>query len=110
MNHTPEVKVHGKEMLAELGPLSTQEKKVAVGFILALLGWGTAIITGFNANAIGIALVAYLMVTMALEWKDALAEKAAWDTVVWFGVFSSRVWSRRSSRAPPGSRRSCSSS
>ena len=52
MNHTPEVKVHGKEMLAELGPLSTQEKKVAVGFILALLGWGTAIITGFNANAI----------------------------------------------------------
>ena len=89
MNHTPEVKVHGKEMLAELGPLSTQEKKVAVGFILALLGWGTAIITGFNANAIGIALVAYLMVTMALEWKDALAEKAAWDTVVWFGVFIS---------------------
>lgn len=89
MNHTPEVKVHGKEMLAELGPLSTQEKKVAVGFILALLGWGTAILTGFNANAIGIAVVAYLMVTKALEWKDALAEKAAWDTVVWFGVFIS---------------------
>lgn len=89
MNHTPEVKVHGKEMLAELGPLSTQEKKVAVGFILALIGWGTAIITGFNANAIGIAVVAYLMVTKALEWKDALAEKAAWDTVVWFGVFIS---------------------
>lgn len=74
MNHTPEVKVHGKEMLAELGPLSTQEKKVAVGFTLALLGWGTAILTGFNANAIGIAVVAYLMVTKALEWKDALAE------------------------------------
>ena len=121
MNHTPEVKVHGKEMLAELGPLSTQEKKVAVGFILALLGWGTAILTGFNANAIGIAVVAYLMVTKALEWKDALAEKAAWDTVVWSfhsrpvsrnsaSSSGSRVWSRRSSRVPPGSPRSCSSS
>lgn len=124
MNHTPEVKVHGKEMLAELGPLSTQEKKVAVGFTLALLGWGTAILTGFNANAIGIAVVAYLMVTKALEWKDALAKKPPGTR--WCGSVSSfhsrpvsrnsasssgsRVWSRRSSRVPPGSPRSCSSS
>ena len=101
MNHTPEVKVHGKEMLAELGPLSTQEKKVAVGFILALLGWGTAILTGFNANAIGIAVVAYLMVTKALEWKDALAEKAAWDTVVWFGVFISLATAKNGTHSQP---------
>jgi len=89
LNKTPEAKAHGKEMLEKCGPLTMQEKKVGIGFLLALLGWGTAIMTGFNANAIGIGIVAYLMVTKALTWDDALAEKSAWDTVIWFGVIIS---------------------
>ena len=89
LRRTPEAKAHAKRVLAEAGPLSRQEIKVAAGFAIALLGWGTAIFTGYNANAIGVGIVAYLMVTGALKWEDALAEKSAWDTVIWFGVIIS---------------------
>lgn len=47
----------GREELKKMGPMGRQELLVAVGFILALIGWGTSLITGFNANAIGLGLV-----------------------------------------------------
>jgi DASS family divalent anion:Na+ symporter len=86
---TPEAKKMGKDELAAMGPMSTQEKWVAVGFVLALVGWGTTMWTGLNANAIGVALAAFLFVTGAVAWKDVLGDKAAWDTVVWFGAIIS---------------------
>ncbi|WP_367891899.1 anion permease [Turicimonas muris] len=79
----------GKEQLLAMGPMSSQEKKVALGFIIALLGWGTTMWTGYNANAIAIALAAFLFATGAVNWKDVLNDKAAWDTVVWFGIIIS---------------------
>ena len=86
LKKTPEAKVMGREELAKMGPMSAQEKKVAAGFILALLGWGTTMWTGLNANAIGIGLISFLFVTGAVKWGDVLNDRAAWDTVVWFGA------------------------
>ena len=54
-----------------------------------MIGWGTCLLTGFNANAIGLGLVAFLFVTGGVQWKDVLNDKAAWDTVVWFGAIIS---------------------
>ena len=34
-------------------------------------------------------LVAFLFITNAVAWKDVLNDKAAWDTVVWFGAIIS---------------------
>lgn len=64
---------------------------LSLGFVKSGLGKRIAyfMLSKFGGSSTGIAVVAYLMVTKALEWKDALAEKAAWDTVVWFGVFIS---------------------
>lgn len=89
LKHTPEAKVMGREELRKMGPMTQQEILVAVGFILALIGWGTCLLTGLNANAIGLGLVAFLFVTGAVQWKDVLNDKAAWDTVVWFGAIIS---------------------
>lgn len=89
LKKTSEAKVMGKEQLLAMGPMSSQEKKVALGFIIALLGWGTTMWTGYNANAIAIALAAFLFATGAVNWKDVLNDKAAWDTVVWFGIIIS---------------------
>src|SRR4030095_9544227 len=36
-----------------------------------------------QAAAIGVAV---MLVTGVLTWKDALAERAAWDTMVWIGI------------------------
>lgn len=85
LKRTPEAKVMGREELAKMGPMTKQEKLVSVGSVLALLGWGTCLLTGYDANAIGLGLVAFLFITNAVAWKDVLNDKAAWDTVVWFG-------------------------
>lgn len=89
LNKTPEAKRMGREELAKMGPMSRQEMLVGAGFLLALLGWGTSLLTGINATAVGLGLIAFLFATGAVQWKDVLADKAAWDTVVWFGAIIS---------------------
>lgn len=89
LKRTPEAKEMGRSSLAELGPMTMAEKKVAVGFILALVGWGTSLITGLSATAVGLGLAAYLFATHAVAWKDLLKDYAAWDTLIWFGVIIS---------------------
>lgn len=89
LKRTPEAKIMGKEERLKMGPMTRQEILVAVGFLLALVGWGTCLLTGLNANAIGLGLVAFLFVTGAVAWGEVLKDKAAWDTVVWFGAIIS---------------------
>lgn len=89
LKKTPEAKVMGAKEFKAMGAMSRQEILVAIGFVIALVGWGTCLLTGFNANAIGLGLVAFLFVTGAVQWKDVLNDKAAWDTVVWFGAIIS---------------------
>ncbi len=89
LKRTPQARVMGRDELAKMGPMTQQEIIVAVGFALALIGWGTCLLTGFNANAIGLGLMSFLFVTGGVQWKDVLNDKAAWDTVVWFGAIIS---------------------
>ena len=89
LKRTPEARVMGREELAKMGPMTHQEIIVAIGFVLALVGWSTCLLTGFNANAIGLGLMAFLFVAGGVQWKDVLNDKAAWDTVVWFGAIIS---------------------
>lgn len=89
LNKTPEAKVMGAEELRRMGPMSRQERLVATGFVLALVGWGTSLLTGIDATAVGLGLIAFLFATRAVAWGDVLKDKAAWDTVVWFGAIIS---------------------
>ena len=89
LKKTPHAKQMGREELVKMGKMSQQEILVAIGFVIALVGWGTCLWTGYNANAIGLGLVGFLFVTGAVQWKDVLNDKAAWDTVVWFGAIIS---------------------
>ncbi len=89
MKKTPEAKEMGRRELENMGPMSRQEKLVTLGFVLALIGWATTMWTGLNANAIGIGLAAYLLISKAIDWNDVLAEKTAWDTVIWFSAIIS---------------------
>lgn len=89
LKKTPEAKDMGKRAYFALGEMSSAEKKVSVGFVFALLGWGTSLITGFSATSIGLALAAYLFASNAVSWKELLKDHAAWDTVIWFGAIIS---------------------
>jgi DASS family divalent anion:Na+ symporter len=89
LKRTPEAKELGRKALADLGPLTVTEKKVAVGFVLALIGWATSLLTGLGATTVGLGLAAYLFATKAVAWKDLLKDYAAWDTLIWFGAIIS---------------------
>ena len=89
LKRTPEAKAMGREALSQLGPMTTTEKKVAFGFLLALVGWGTSLITGLSATSVGLGLAAYLFAVGAVDWKALLKDHAAWDTVIWFSVIIS---------------------
>lgn len=89
LKRTPEAKEMGRRSLSELGPMTGTEKKVAFGFALALIGWGTSLMTGLGATTVGLGLAAYLFATNAVSWKDLLKDHAAWDTVIWFGAIIS---------------------
>lgn len=89
LKRTPEAKAMGKQFLAELGTMSSAEKKVAFGFVLALIGWGTSLVTGLSATSVGLGLAAYLFASKAVSWKALLNDHAAWDTVIWFSVIIS---------------------
>lgn len=89
LKRTPQAKAMGKQMLDELGPMTLTEKKVALGFILALVGWGTSLLTGLSATSVGLGLAAYLFASRAVSWQALLGDRAAWDTVIWFSVIIS---------------------
>ena len=79
----------GREELKKMGPIGTTGA-ARCGRIHSRADWlGNVFNYGFNANAIGLGLVAFLFVSGAVQWKDVLNDKAAWDTVVWFGAIIS---------------------
>lgn len=78
--------------LAELGPVKTSEK-----ILLAVFAWLLFLWAGVPELALGKAFavdptaaaasgLALLLVSRVLTWGDVLAEKGAWDTVVWFAA------------------------
>ena len=89
LKRTPEAKELGRKSLREIGPMSRNEKIVAIGFVLALAGWGTSLLTGLGATTVGLGLAAYLFATGAVGWKELLKDHAAWDTLIWFGAIIS---------------------
>ena len=82
------------EGLAELGPMKTSEKILAVVFILALIGWAWPSIEfifpslAFDLSPTAVALVAMTIVFFSgiITWDDMVQTKAVWNTFIWFGA------------------------
>lgn len=89
MKNTPQGRQMGHSGLEEMGPMSTSEKLLALIFVLGLLGWGTSILTKLSSTSVGLGIVALLFIFKVIEWKAVLSDRAAWDTVIWFGAIIS---------------------
>mmetsp|Transcript_18866 Transcript_18866/g.41326 ORF Transcript_18866/g.41326 Transcript_18866/m.41326 type:complete len:566 (-) Transcript_18866:273-1970(-) len=86
VKESPEAPLLAKEKLKELGPMSGDEKIMAVALVVTVALWigGKAIGVGSVAAAL-IGLTA-LLVTGVISWKECLAEGGAWDTLTWFAA------------------------
>ncbi|MFW2177266.1 MULTISPECIES: anion permease [unclassified Moraxella] len=92
LKETPNATQYAKERLAELGGMKKSEKIMLGVFALLLVLWANipAMIFGkeFSIDATTTAFIglSVLLLSGVLTWDDALKQKSAWDTVVWFSA------------------------
>lgn len=85
IHKTPEAKEIARKELERMGPMSRSEKVVSGVFVLALILWATGSITKIDATIVAMLGVGIMLIGKAFDWKDVLAEKGAWDTLIWMG-------------------------
>lgn len=86
---TPEAKDLARREIDKMGPMSRGEKVVAFVFVLALVLWATASFTKLDATMVAMVCVGIMLIGQAIEWKDVIEEKGAWDTLIWMGALMS---------------------
>lgn len=92
VRETPDAVTYARGELARMGPMRGGEWVMVVVFALLLLLWANvpAMLLGpaFTLNATTVALLGLfaLIITGTIAWDDVLAEKSAWDTLIWFGA------------------------
>mmetsp|Transcript_29394 Transcript_29394/g.49375 ORF Transcript_29394/g.49375 Transcript_29394/m.49375 type:complete len:573 (+) Transcript_29394:95-1813(+) len=83
---TPEAPKIAEERLKMLGPLSKDEKVVISVMSCALVLWMAGDKFGIAPAVTAMMGLCAFLCTGVLQWKDCLAETAAWDTLSWFAV------------------------
>ena len=72
------------EALQKLGPVSKQEKILALLFVGAILAWLTGSITKIDASTVAIGFLGCSILTGLLTWEDCLNAKSGWSTFFWY--------------------------
>jgi DASS family divalent anion:Na+ symporter len=73
-----------RQELERLGPMKREEKWL-VGILLAVMtGWITSPWHGVSNTVVALAGVSAILLARVLEWEHLLAERRAWDALVWF--------------------------
>ena len=86
MTRTPDAVALANRELAAMGTVSTKEIIMALIFVGLIAMWVFGDVIDIDATLAAAIGVAVMLVTGVLTWKDALAERAAWDTMVWIGI------------------------
>ncbi|MFO1195691.1 MAG: anion permease [Burkholderiaceae bacterium] len=80
-----EVPAWAREELAQMGGFSRREATMALLVLVALALWifgGDAV----NATTVAIGVIALMVLGKVVSWDDVLANKSAWNTLVWFAT------------------------
>jgi L-tartrate/succinate antiporter len=81
----PEVPAWAAKELEKQGSMSTKEKLLAVLVLIALALWifGGKLI---DATTVAVVVVSLMVLLRVVSWDDILANKQAWNTLIWFGT------------------------
>ncbi len=86
---TPEAAGFARRELEALGPMSQDEKILAVIFVLLGLTWASSAWHGTSTVAAAFSSICLLLLGGVLEKSDIIGESSAWETFLWFGGFLS---------------------
>ncbi len=73
------------QFLDDMGPMSRNEKIMAVVLVLLLILWTTKFLHGIGTTSVALIAVVLLLLTKAQKWEDMIKNEMAWDTLVWLG-------------------------
>jgi DASS family divalent anion:Na+ symporter len=86
IRYTPDAPELARTKLREMGKMSKAEWLMAVDVALLLVLWIFAGQLGVNPTAGAFIGLSFLLLTGVLTWNDVLAEKGAWNTLIWFAA------------------------
>jgi DASS family divalent anion:Na+ symporter len=85
VHDTSAAQVLAADRLAALGPASPAERITLAIFGLVLLLWLSSEWHGVSPTSVALLALVLLVLCRVLQWHDLVADKAAWDALIWFG-------------------------
>jgi len=85
IKETPQAAEMARTELQRMGPMKRSEKILLVVFFLILALWVTSEWNKLDATVVALIGVGIMILTGVINWEDVLAEKGAWDALIWFG-------------------------
>ncbi len=85
IKETPQAAEMARTELQKMGPMKRSEKILLVVFFLILALWVTSEWNKLDATVVALIGVGIMILTGVINWEDVLAEKGAWDALIWFG-------------------------
>lgn len=82
---TPQAAEMAHRELEKMGPMGRNEKLMLFVFLLILILWVTGEWSKINSTVVAFVGVSIMLLTGVIKWDDVLAEKGAWDALIWFG-------------------------
>lgn len=86
IKQTPNAKEWAEGELDKMGKMKPGEIIMSFAFILTLVLWMLTSVTGMDATFIAFLAIDILLVTGVLSVQDVLAEKGAWNVLVWLSI------------------------
>ncbi len=70
--------------LERMGPMKREEKWLVAILLAVMTGWITSPWHGLSNTVVALGGVSAILLARVLQWEDLLAERRAWDALVWF--------------------------
>jgi divalent anion:Na+ symporter, DASS family len=85
IKETPEAAAMAHRELEKMGPMTRNEKVMFCVFLLTLVLWATFEWNKIDATVVALVGLSIMLITGVIRWDDVIAEKGAWDALIWFG-------------------------
>ncbi len=72
------------EELRKMGRMSREERWLVVILLGVMAGWVTSPWHGISNTFVALTGVSAILIVRVLSWEDLLAERKAWDALIWF--------------------------
>ncbi len=84
LKDTASARDFARHELERMGPMKREEKWLVAIMLAVMVGWVTSPLHGLSNTVVALGGVSAILLARVLEWEDLLAERRAWDALVWF--------------------------